>query len=168
MMIARMASAVMMLSCAIGLLSAADDAPHGHVAVHGGCLNEIGACENGHAEARVEGTRLRLWLVGGGSNTAAALRIVDPSIVLTTKATAAMPAHTLTLVAKPLILAEEKIGFCSYFEAEAEWLAGIAQLESTGSITFNGKKIDLIVNWPVGYDPDHDAETKPGSAPTTK
>lgn len=133
----------------------AEEAAHGHIAVHGGCLNEIGGCENGHAEVKVDGTRFRMWLVGGGTNTATAMRIPDASITLAITLPN-QPAHTLVLAAKPLILAEETVGACSYFEATADWLAGVASWKATGSILFNGKKADLVIEYPHGFDPDHD------------
>jgi hypothetical protein len=157
----------LLISCALiaaapaARLDAAADEPHGHVAVHGGCLNEIGGCENGHAEIKLEGARLRMWLVGGGSNTAAAMRVPDPSIALAITVPG-QPPRTLVLPAKPLILAEETVGSCSYFEASADWLAGAAEFKATGGLTFNGKKADLVIEYPHGYDPDHDA---PAAAP---
>jgi hypothetical protein len=84
--------------------------PHGHIAVHGGCLNEIGGCENGHAEVKIDGTRLRMWLVGGGNNTTTAMRVPDASIALAITIGTGQPPRTLVLAAKPLILAEETIG----------------------------------------------------------
>jgi hypothetical protein len=130
------------------------DEGHGHTAAHGGCLNELGACENGHAEVKIEGTRLRLWLVGGGQDTTKAVPIADPSITLTTKAANGQPSHILVLLAKPLVLGDETVGHCSYFEGEAAWLNGLTDLEATGTITFKGAKTDLIIDWPHGYDHD--------------
>ncbi len=91
------------------ITAGAAEEPHGHVAVHGGCLNEIGGCENGHAEIKLEGARLRMWLVGGGSNTAASMRVPDASIALAITLTG-QPPRTLVLPAKPLLLAEEAVG----------------------------------------------------------
>jgi hypothetical protein len=159
------------LSCAallLGLLASpanAEEATHGHIAVHGGCLNEIGGCENGHAEVKIEGTRLRMWLVGGGNNTTTAMRVPDASIALAITIGTGQPPRTLVLAAKPLILAEETIGACSYFEANADWLAGVAALKATGSVQFNGKKADLVIEWPHGFDPDHDV---PAATPAAK
>jgi hypothetical protein len=148
-------AAAVLLSALVGSLPAADE-PHGHVAVHGGCLNEIGACENGHAEVKMDGARLRMWLVGGGSNTTSAIRVVDSSITLSITVPG-QPARSLVLAAKPLILAEETVGNCSYFEAGADWLAGVAAWKATGAMMFNGKKADLVIEYPHGFDPDHDA-----------
>lgn len=154
---------LLLAGAAIAAAPAGAEEPHGHVAVHGGCLNEIGGCENGHAEFKLEGARLRMWLVGGGSNTAASMRVPDASIALAITV-AGQPPRTLVLPAKPLILAEETVGSCSYFEASADWLAGAAAFTATGGLTFNGKKADLVIEYPHGYDPDHDVPAAPAPA----
>jgi hypothetical protein len=154
---------LLLLGALVAVTAAAEEA-HGHVAVHGGCLNEIGGCENGHAEIKLEGARVRMWLVGGGSNTAAAMRVPDASIALAITV-AGQPPRTLVLPAKPLILAEETVGSCSYFEANANWLAGATAFTATGGLTFNGKKADLVIEYPHGYDPDHDVPAPAAPAP---
>jgi len=164
-MLRPLRSASLLIVCVLAAASAAtataEEEAHGHVAVHGGCLNEIGGCENGHAEIKLEGSRLRMWLVGGGSNTAASMRVPDASIALAITVPG-QPPRTLVLPAKPLLLAEETVGSCSYFEASADWLAGLAAFKATGGLTFNGKKAELVIEYPHGFDPDHDA---PAAAP---
>jgi hypothetical protein len=102
-------------------------------------LNAIGKCETGHAEVKVEGDLLRLWFVGGGNDTAKAVRVPDKEIVLAVK------------------IAGEKEGDCSCFEGRAEWLAGVKEFEASGTATFKGNKEELKIDYPHGYDPDHDA-----------
>ncbi len=91
------------------------------------------------------------------------MRVPDASIALAITLTG-QPPRTLVLPARPLILAEETVGSCSYFEASADWLSGVAAFTATGSLTFNGKKADLVIEYPHGYDPDHDAPASPAPA----
>jgi hypothetical protein len=126
----------------------------GHVAVHGGCLNAIETCENGHAEIKVEETTLKLWFVNGGSETDRAVRIPDKEVALAVTLEGEKEAKTITLKAKPSALAEEKEGDCSHFEGSADWLRGVKNFVATGSVTFKGKKQEIRIEYPAGYDPD--------------
>ena len=135
---------------------AAEEASHGHVAAHGGCLNELGECENGHAEVKIDDKKFRLWFVGGGTQTTKAVRVAAASITLTTKVESGKPAQTITLTAKPLTLAEEKVGDCSYFEGEADWLKDVKRLTLTGKVLFKGSETAIMIEWPNGYDSDQD------------
>jgi hypothetical protein len=130
---------------------------HGHQAAHGGCLNAVGKCETGHAEIKVEEDVLKLWFVGGGHDTAKAVRVPDKEVVLTVKVAGEKEPRTLSLKAAPLALAEEKEGDCSCFEGRADWLKGVKDFEATGAVTFKGRKEDLKIDYPHGYDPDHEA-----------
>jgi hypothetical protein len=130
------------------------EAEHGHKAAHGGCLNAISACAIGHAEVKVEGDVLRLWFVGGENDTDKAVRVPDTEIVLTVKVEGEKEPRSLTLKAKPNQLLEEKAGDCSYFESQADWLTGIKAFEATGSVNHKGKKQELRIEYPKGYDPD--------------
>ncbi|MCE5324665.1 hypothetical protein LLG46_15325 [bacterium] len=125
---------------------------HKHAAAHGGSLNAIVACENGHAEVKLEGDTLQLWFVGGGTDTTKSVRVPDKSITI--QVTTADGAKTLVLKPKPLDLAGEKIGDCSYFEGNAPWLGGLKTFSANGQITFRGKKMPLKIEYPNGYDPD--------------
>jgi len=129
-----------------------------HKAAHGGCLNAIGTCENGHAEVKIEGNVLMLWFVGGGSDTDKAVRIPDKEISLSVTLDGEKEAKTLVLKAKPNELAEEKEGDCSHFEGQADWLKDAKKFAATGKVTFKGKKQDLRIEYPAGYDPDDDKE----------
>jgi len=60
---------------------------------------------------------------------------------LSTRPAAGEPVRQLVLAAKPLVLAE-KIGDCSYFEAQADWLKDLRQLTLTGSVRFKGADAD--------------------------
>jgi hypothetical protein len=125
----------------------------GHEAHHGGCLNAIETCAVGHAEVKVEGDLLKCWFVGGENQTDKAVRVADKEIVLAMKLTDGQE-QSLTLQAKPIELAEEKVGACSYFEAKADWLKGIKEFEAIGKVTCQGKERPLKIEYPKGYDPD--------------
>jgi hypothetical protein len=120
---------------------------HHHPAAHGGSLHVIGSCDHGHAEVVVEGRRLRLWFVGGGAHSATAVRVPDAAITLTVPAADGAPERTLELKAKPLALAEEKPGDCSYFEGEADWLAQAAAFTASATVTFRGVKTPFSIAW---------------------
>lgn len=123
-----------------------------HKAVHGGSLNAIVTCENGHAEVKLDGDMLQLWLVGGGPNTDKSVRVPDKSISIQVKTDNS--AKTLVLNPKPLELAGEKVGDCSCFEGTAHWLKSLAKFTAEGQIMFRGKKVPLRIEYPKGYDPD--------------
>jgi len=126
-----------------------------HKAWHHGSLNAICTCENGHAEVRIDGDTLKLWLVGGGSDTNKAVRIPDKKIVLEiTLNGSKTPVEKLTLTAKPNELAEENIGDCSQFEGKADWLRRAKLFVGTATIHFKGKSQTLRIEYPNGYDPD--------------
>ena len=127
----------------------------GHKAAHGGCLNAIGSCATGHAEVQVEGEVLRLWFVGGENDTDKAVRVPDKEITLTVKVEGEKEPRTVTLKCKPNQLLEEKEGDCSYFEGQADWLKEVQGFEATGTVNFKGKKENLKIDFPHGYDPDH-------------
>ncbi len=127
-----------------------------HKAAHGGCLNALGACENGHAEVKLEGGRLKLWFVGGGTDTEKAVRVPDKEIALSVTLAGAPAAKPLLLKAAPNELAEEKEGDCSHFEGAADWLNGAKKFTATGTVTFKGRKQAIRIEYPAGYDPDDD------------
>jgi len=129
-----------------------------HKAVHGGCLNALGTCENGHAEVRVEGNILKLWFVGGGSDTDKAVRIPDREFVLTITPKGSKETKTLVLKAKPNEIAEETVGNCSHFEGQADWLKDVREFVASGSVIFKGRSQAIRVEYPSGYDPDEDKE----------
>jgi hypothetical protein len=141
--------------CAGGQWAVAEET-HGHEPAHGGCLNELGACENGHAEVKVEGNIFKLWFVGGGTNTKTAVRVPDKQIALTVKTEKNAADKQIVLKAKPLALAEEKVGDCSYFEGQADWLKGLKEFSAEGTVNFKGLQIKMKIEYPQGYDPDHD------------
>jgi hypothetical protein len=130
------------------------EATHGHKAAHGGSLNVIGACANGHAEVKVEADLLRLWFVSGENETDKAVRVPDKEILLTVTPTGSKNNILITLKAKPNELLEEKIGECSYFEGQADWLKNVKGFEAAGAVTFKGNKQDFKIVYPHGYDPD--------------
>ena len=123
-----------------------------HKAAHGGSLNAIVTCENGHAEVKLDGNKMQMWFVGGGPNTDKSIRVPDKSISLQIDAKGSK--KTLILTPKPLELAGEKVGDCSYFEGNAPWLNGTKEFNASGQITFKGKNMPLKIEYPKGYDPD--------------
>jgi len=128
---------------------------HEHNAHHGGCLNAIVTCENGHAEVKITEDIIQCWFVGGGSDTGKATPIGDKSITISITTAGSTLINTLVLQAKPLVLAEETIGHCSYFEGKAPWLKGITTFTATGTVqSFRGKTVPLVIEFPKGYDPD--------------
>ena len=126
-----------------------------HQAAHGGCLNAIGSCETGHAEVRVEGDLLRLWFVGGENDTDKAVRVPDKELTLSVRIGGEKEPRPIILKSKPNLLLEEKEGDCSYFEGQADWLKGVKDFEAAGAVNLKGKKQELKIDYPHGYDPDH-------------
>jgi len=125
----------------------------GHKAPHGGSLNAIGSCENGHVEVKVTDDKLEAWFVGGGQDTNRSVRLKVSEITLSVK----LPdgrTEKLVLKADPLGLALEKVGDCSHFTAKADWLKRTKEFEATGEVEFKGKPAKLIIQYPGGYDPD--------------
>ena len=133
--------------------ASAEDGKKGHAAHHGGSLNAIELCSVGHAEVKLEGNVLRCWFVGGETETDKSVRVPDKEIRLTVKL-ASGEEKPLILAAKPLELAGETVGDCSYFEASADWLKGLTTFEATGTVTCKGKARPLRILYPEGYDPD--------------
>lgn len=125
---------------------------HKHRTAHGGSLNAIVTCENGHAEIKLDGDMMHLWFVGGGPNTDRSVRVPDTSITLRVQTTRS--EQRLILKPKPLELAGEKIGDCSYFEGSGHWLIGLAKFSAQGQIAFKGERVMLRIKYPDGYDPD--------------
>jgi hypothetical protein len=165
-MIRRMAWSGCVATLTLGAVMtlAAEPAAPAHRAAHGGCLNALGTCENGHAEARLDGDTLDLWFVGGGTDTARAVRIPDKEIVLTLTFTAGQEPRRLTLEARPNALADEGAGDCSHFAGKADWLQGATAFTARGQVTFRGRQQTLRIEYPKGYDPDEDVPG-PGDAP---
>jgi hypothetical protein len=128
----------------------------GHEAHHGGCLNAIELCAVGHAEVKVEGDTLRCWLVGGENETGKSVRVPDAEIRLTVKLEGG-DEKPLVLAAKPIAVADEKVGDCSYFEGAADWLQGAAKFQATGTVHFKGQERKMEIRYPDGFDPDDDA-----------
>ena len=125
-----------------------------HKAAHGGCLNALGTCENGHAEVKIVGDMLKLWFVGGGTDTEKAVRVPDKEIALSLTLEGEKTARPLVLKAKPNELAEETEGDCSRFVAKADWLTDVKKFIGTGTASFRGKQQDIRIEYPAGYDPD--------------
>lgn len=126
---------------------------HGHIAYHQGCLNAIETCEIGHAETKIEGDTLKLWFVGGGTDTGKSVRVTDKTIALNI-ITPQKETKVLVLEPKPNELAEEKVGDCSFFEGRAPWLAGLNEFSATGNVNFKGMIRKIVLEYPKGYDPD--------------
>ena len=132
---------------------------HHHKAHHDGCLNVVGGCEIGHIELKLDGDKLCCWLVGGGHDTGKSVRIPDKQINLCVVVND-HEIKLLVLKAKPIVLAEEKVGDCSYFEAQASWLKGIKDFDAYGVITFKGALRAFRIDYPHGFDPGHEHHHK--------
>jgi hypothetical protein len=145
--------------------TAAAKAEAGHDAHHGGCLNAIELCAVGHAEVKVEGGTLRCWLVGGENETGKSVRVPDAEIRLAVKFESG-EEKPLVLAAKPIAVADETVGDCSYFEGAADWLKGTAKFQATGTVHFKGQVRKVQIRYPEGFDPDDDAPA--GSTPAGK
>lgn len=130
---------------------------HHHEAHHGGCLNAVAKCEIAHVEVKVSGDVMKCWFVGGGHDTDKAVRIPDREIILSVKS-GNNEEKKLVLKARPIELAEEKIGDCSFFEGKADWLSSLKEFEAYGKATVKGKIRDIEIHYPEGYDPDHEHE----------
>ena len=128
----------------------APEDPGHEESVHGGCLNVIGD-DLAHAEVRVEDGVFQCWFVEGGTETDKALRIAADTVELTLK----FPDGSekpLTLVAKPIELADEKSGYCSYYEAAADWLKTKKKFTATGEVHLKGGTWPLRIHYPGGHD----------------
>ncbi len=147
-------------SLSIGMFPAgADEHKHGehhrgHEAAHGGCLIEIEACKVGHAEIKLEKDVLQCWFVGGGKHTDRAVRVPDEEIVLAVTPDKG-PPRTVVLEPKPIRLAGEQVGDCSYFEGRAEWLAEITAFRASGKVHFKGRQRELEIDFPKGCGAAH-------------
>lgn len=129
---------------------------NGHVAAHGGALSAIETCAVGHLEAKLEGGTLSVWFVGGDGATTTAVRVAAREIPLLVATGHGENVRPLTLNAKPLALAEETAGDCSHFAATAEWLKDAKAFIAVGVVKFKGKPRVLRIDFPKGFDPDHD------------
>ena len=132
-------------------------AEKGHEAHHGGVLNAIELCSIGHAEVKIEGGVFRCWLVGGENETDKSVRVPDPEIRLAVKLDGG-GEKPLVLAAKPIDLAGEKVGDCSYFEGAADWLKDAKKFSATGKVHCKGKERAIRIEFPEGYDPDDEPE----------
>jgi hypothetical protein len=132
-------------------------AEKGHEAHHGGVLNAIELCSIGHAEVKIEGSILRCWFVGGENETDKAVRVPDAEIRLNVKLDGG-EEKPLVLAAKPIDLAGEKVGDCSYFEGAADWLKDAKKFSAIGTVHCKGKERAIRIEFPGGFDPDDQPE----------
>ena len=126
-----------------------------HQAPHGGALNVIESCELAHVEVRIEGSVMTCWFVGGGQDTGRSVRVPDEKITLSVTMED-NTKKTLVLLAEPIELAEERVGNCSCFEGEADWLPAAKRFEASGTVTVKGKTRELKIHYPGGHGPDHE------------
>jgi hypothetical protein len=125
----------------------------GHKAHHGGVLNVIGK-ELGHVEVLVQGDTLEAWFVGGGEDTGRSVPVAAAKIPLKVTVSSTKQKK-LTLKADPLKLAGEKMGHCSHFVAQADWLKDVKEFEARGEVKFKGSRQKIVVKYPEGYEPGH-------------
>lgn len=124
-----------------------------HKAHHGGVLNVIGK-ELGHIEILVQDGMLEAWFVGGGHDTHRSVPIEAAEIPLNV-IISGEKQQKLILKAAPMKLAGERIGHCSHFIAQAEWLKEVREFEAYGEVIFKGIRQKLVIKYPEGYDPVH-------------
>ena len=141
----------------------AQKAEEKHEAHHGGCLNAIETCAVGHAEVKLEGDLLKVWFVGGETETDKAVRVTDKQIELTVTPEGGKE-QKLTLEPKPIDLAGEKVGDCSFFEGNAAWLTGVKKFGASGKVNLKGRERPIKIEFPEGYDPGDKAESQPAGA----
>ena len=91
--------------------------------------------------------------MGGENETGKAVRTADPAIDLKVTADGGK-TWSISLQAKPLELAGEKVGDCSHFEATTDWLDGLKKFHAEGAVNFKGQKRAVKIDYPEGYDPD--------------
>jgi hypothetical protein len=133
--------------------SALAEERHGHRAHHEGVLNVIGK-ELGHVEILLQGDTLEAWFVGGGEDTARSVPIAAAEIPLTVTFPGTKQKK-LTLKADPMKLAGERMGHCSHFVAQADWLKDLKEFEARGEVILKGIRQKLVIQYPEGYDPGH-------------
>lgn len=124
---------------------------HQHKSFHDGKLFEIGSCENGHCEIKLnENGTVELWLVGGGNNTGNSIRTSAEEIKFKCKLKNGLKNDEFDLILKaaPIELAEESAGDCSYFTGHHEKLAGKnISFFANGNIYFKGKNIKVEIDY---------------------
>jgi len=131
-----------------------------HVPSHGGTFNVVGSCETGHAEAKVEGSTLKVWFTGSCCELKKPVRLKDREIKLSVEIPGETTPRELVLKEKPLTLSGEKEGDSSCFEANAAWLAGVKKFTASTKLKFQGTDIDLKIVWPEGNDNGDDDDAK--------
>jgi hypothetical protein len=123
---------------------------HGHTAPHNGVLNEITACGVGHAEALITGDKLEVWFLDGGSETGRSIQIPDESIPLSL--IIENRRVEAVLAAEPMLLAGEKKGKCSRFQAVIPGLGAWKTFDGYGWVRFKGSLHPLRLSWPKGFE----------------
>ena len=119
---------------------------HHHKAYHDGRLYEIGACENGHLEVRLQDGRLEVWFVGGGHDTNRSMPVETHEIVFMME-TGGVTDKKVTLRADPIVLAGEKTGRCSHFIADDPWLKEVTNFKARADIFFKGSHHPLLIEY---------------------
>ena len=156
----KILSLTLLTSFTFGATAFAEDccgAPRcAHVPAHGGTFNVVGSCETGHAEAKVDGTTLKVWFTGSCCELKKPVRLKDAEIKLKVEIPGESAPKELALKSKPLTLAGEKEGDSSYFEGKADWLANIKKFNASTKLKFQGTDVDLKIAWPEGNDTDDD------------
>jgi len=129
-----------------------EEGGHSHEAVHDGVLCAVGK-DAGHIETIIEGDMLEAWFVGH-QDTDRAVQVKAEEIPL--KVTVPGKGEMqLVLKAAPMRLAGEKVGQCSHFIAQADWLKGVKQFRAKGEVEFKGIKQRVFIKYPEGYNPSH-------------
>jgi hypothetical protein len=130
-----------------------------HAPPHGGSFNVVGSCETGHAEAKLDGSTLKVWFTGSCCELKKPVRLPCKEIKLQVELKGVAGQKELILKAKPLALSGEKEGASSFFEGSAPWLSGAKEFVASAKLKFQGSDVDFKIVWPEGNDKDDDAKT---------
>jgi len=127
---------------------------HRHKAYHGGRLYEIGECENGHLEVRLQHGLLEVWFVAGGHDTDRSIPIESHEIIFLTEIDG-VGYKKVKLRADPIVLAGEEIGRCSHFISDEPWLKDVTKFKAISDIFFKGIHHRLILEYSSNEAPEN-------------
>ncbi len=129
---------------------AAGNHTNSHEAPHQGVLSEIERCSVGHAEIKIDGNTLQLWLLDGGNATSRSVQSPDESIPLSVTGHDQV-RFEMVLIADPMKLAGEKIGHCSRFTGHSDKLKNLTSFQAFGWLRFKGQMRPLRLGFPDGF-----------------
>ncbi len=142
-------------------LSAGEIRANSHAAPHQGVLSEIERCSVGHAEIKIDGNTMQLWLLDGGNATTRSVPSADERIPLSIFGPDQV-RFEMVLNADPMKLAGEKVGHCSRFTGVSENLQNLPSFHAFGWLRFKGQIRPLRLAFPHGFFAESDHESKCG------